>query len=83
MFSWKSTVYIPTPNFSKFGEKVGVGIWVIDFQGNIFMRSGRFPNLQKEFLFSLRRNSALYDIPFQSYDQSKMSKNRYVFTLWP
>jgi hypothetical protein len=66
---------MPTPTFSLDFSKVGIRILVIDFQGNIFMKSGRFQNLQNEFLFSLRCNSTLYDIPFQSYDQSKMSKN--------
>jgi hypothetical protein len=62
---------IPIPTFSKFSENVGVGILVIDFKGNIFMRSDRFQNLQNEFLFNLKRHLPLYDLPFQSYDQSK------------
>jgi hypothetical protein len=63
------------PTFSLDFAKVGVGILVIDFQGNIFMSSDRFQNLLKKVLFNLRRHSTLYDLPFQSYDQSKMSKN--------
>jgi len=55
----------------KIYNKVGVGILVIDFQGNIFMSSDRFQN---KFLFNLRRHSTLHDLPFQSYDQRKMSK---------
>jgi hypothetical protein len=62
---------MPTPTFSLDFSKVGIGILVIDFQGNTFMRSDRFANLQNKFLFNLRRHSTLYDLPFQSYDQSK------------
>ncbi len=79
MFLWKSITKIRIPTFENSSEKVGVGILVIDFQGNLFMRSGRYQNLQNKFLFSLRCNSTIYDIPFQSYDQSKMSKN---VTVW-
>jgi hypothetical protein len=63
------------PNFVKSSKKVGVGILVIDFQGNISMSSDGFQNLRNKFFFNLRRHSTLYDLPFQSYDQSKMSKN--------
>ncbi len=48
-------------------EKVGAGILVMDFQGNIFMSSDGFQNLQKTFFFNLRRHSTLYDLPFPSY----------------
>jgi hypothetical protein len=75
MFPWKSITKMPTPTFSLDFSKVAIGILVINFQGNIFMSSNRFQNLQKKILFSLRRHSTLYDLPFQSYDQSKMSKN--------
>jgi hypothetical protein len=71
MFPGKSITRIPIPTFAKSCEKEGVGILVIDFQGNILMSSDRFQN---KFLFNLRRHSTLYDLPFQSYDQSKMSK---------
>jgi hypothetical protein len=64
-----------TPTFSLDFSKLGIGILVIDFQENISMSSDRFQNLQNKFLFNLRRHSTLYDLPFQSYDQSKMSKN--------
>jgi hypothetical protein len=37
MFSWKSITKIPIPTFSLDFSKVGIGILVIDFQGNIFM----------------------------------------------
>jgi hypothetical protein len=43
------------------------------------MSSDGFQNLQNKFLFNLRRHSTLHDLPFQSYDQSKMSKN---VTVW-
>ncbi len=62
---------MPTPTFSLDFSKVSMDILLIDFQGNIFMSSERFQNLQNEFLFNLRRHSTLYDLPFQSYDQSK------------
>jgi hypothetical protein len=68
MFPWKSITKMPTPTFSLDFEKLGIGIVVIDFQGDIFMSSDRFQN---EFHFNLRRHSTLYDLPFQSYDQSK------------
>ncbi len=55
---------MPTPSFEKSSEKVGVGILVIDFQGNILMSSDRFQN---KFLFNLRRHSTLCDLPFRSY----------------
>ncbi len=71
MFSWKSTTKIPIPSFAKSSQKVGVGILVIDFQGNILMSSDGFQNLLNKFLFNLRRHSTPYDLPFQSYDQSK------------
>jgi hypothetical protein len=67
MFPWKSITKIPTPTFSLDFAKVGIGILVIDFQGNIFMNSDRFQNLQNKFLFNLRRHSTLCDILFQSY----------------
>jgi hypothetical protein len=79
MFPWKSITKIPVPIFSKSSEKVGVGILVIDFQASIFMSSHRFQNLLNKFLFNLKRHSTLCDLPFQSYDQSKMSKN---VTVW-
>jgi hypothetical protein len=66
---------MPTSTFSKSNEKVGVGILVIDFQGNIFMSFDGFQSLQNKFLFNLRRHSTLYARPFQSYDQSKTSKS--------
>ena len=75
MFSQKSITKIPTPTFAKSTEKVGVAISVIDFCENIFMSSDKSQNLQNKFLFNLRRRSTLYDFPFQSYDQNKMSKN--------
>ncbi len=34
-----------------------------------------FQNLLNEFFFNLIRHSTLYDLPFQSYDQCKTSKN--------
>ncbi len=46
MFPWKSITKISIPTFPKSSEKVGVGILVIDFQGNIFMSSDEFHNLQ-------------------------------------
>ncbi len=58
---------MPTPTFSLNFAKVSIGILVIDFQGNIFMSSDKFQNLQNKFLFNLRRQSSLYDLPFQSY----------------
>jgi hypothetical protein len=66
---------MPTPIFSLDFAKVGIGILVIHFQENIFMSSDGFQNLQNKFLFNLRRHSTLYGLPFQSYDQSKMSKH--------
>ncbi len=66
---------MPTPTFSLDFAKVGIGVLVIDFQGNILMSSDRFENLLNKFLFNLRRHSTLYDLLFQSYDQSNMSKN--------
>jgi hypothetical protein len=39
MFPWKSITKIPTPTFSLDFTKIGIGILVIDFQGNIFMSS--------------------------------------------
>jgi hypothetical protein len=66
---------MPTPTFPLDFEKVGIGILVIDFQGNIFMSSAGFQNLVKTFLFNLRHHSTLYDLPFQSYDHRKRSKN--------
>jgi hypothetical protein len=75
MFPGKSITKIHIPTFSLDFVKVGIGILVISFPGNIFMSSGRFQNLLNKFLFNLRRHSTLYDLPFQSYDQSKMSKN--------
>ncbi len=66
MFPWKSITKILIPIF-----EVGVSILVIDFQGNIFMSSDGFQNLQNKILFNLRRHSTFYDLPFQSYDQSK------------
>jgi hypothetical protein len=71
MFSWKSITKIPFPTFAKSSEKVGIDILVIDFQGNIFMNSDEFQNLLNKFLFNLRPHSTLYDLPCQSYDQSK------------
>jgi hypothetical protein len=59
------------PTFEKSIEKVGVGILVIDFQGNIIMSSNGFQNLQNKFPFNLTRRSTLYNLPFQSYDQKK------------
>jgi hypothetical protein len=59
---------MPTPTFSLDFAKVGIGILIIDFQGNIFMSSDWFQN---QFLFNLRRHSTLCDLPFQSYDQNK------------
>jgi hypothetical protein len=73
MFSGKSITKMPTPTFSLYFSKVAIGILVIDFQGNVFMSPNRFQN---KFLFNLRRHLTLYDLPFQSYDQSKMNKNR-------
>jgi len=35
------------------------------------MSSDRFQYLRNKFLFILRRHSTLYDLPFQSYDQSE------------
>jgi hypothetical protein len=64
-----------TPTFSMDFAKAVIGILVIDFQENILMISDRFQNLLKTFLFNLRRHSTLYNLPFQSYGQSKMSKN--------
>jgi hypothetical protein len=58
---------MPTPTFSVDFEKVGIGILVIDFQGNIFMSSDRFQNLPNKFPFNLKRHSTLHE----SYDQSK------------
>jgi hypothetical protein len=75
MFPGKSMTKMPTPTFSLDFAKVSIDILVIDFQENIFMSSGGFQNLQNEFLFNLRRHLTLYDLPFQSYRQSKMSKN--------
>jgi hypothetical protein len=66
---------MPTPTFSLDLEKAGIGILVIDFQGKVFMSSDGFQNLQNKFLFNLRCHSTLYDLPFQNYDHSKMSKN--------
>ncbi len=68
MFPGKSVTKIPIPTFAKSSEKVGVGILVVDFQGNVFMSSDGFQN---KFLFDLRCHSTLHDLPFQSYDQSK------------
>jgi hypothetical protein len=65
---------MPTPTFSLDFSKVGIDILVRDFQGSTFMSSDRFPNLQNKFPFNLRRHSTLYDLPFQSYDQSKNVK---------
>jgi hypothetical protein len=79
MFSWKSITKIPIPSFAKSSEEADVNILVIDFQGNIFMSSDKFQNLQKEFLFNLRRHLTLYDLPFPSYNQSKMNKNVMVW----
>jgi hypothetical protein len=78
---------MPTPSFSLDFIKVGIGILVIDFEGNISMSSDTFQNLLNKFLFNLRRHSTLYGLPFQSYDQSKMSKNTTVdfhagHTIW-
>ncbi len=66
---------MPTAIFSLDFAKVGTGILVTDFQENVFMSSEGFQNLQNKFLMNLRRHSTLYDLPFQSYDQSKMSRN--------
>jgi hypothetical protein len=63
---------MPTPTFSMDFAKVGMGI---DFQKNILMSSDGFQNLLKTFLFNLRRHSTVSNLPFQSYDQNKMSKN--------
>jgi len=63
---------MPTPTFSMDFSKVGIGI---DFQENILMSSDRFQNLLKTFLFNLTRHSTLSNLPFQSYDQSKMSRS--------
>ncbi len=60
-----------THTFSLDFGKLGIGILVIDFQQNILMNSDMFQNLQNKFLFSLRRHSTLYDLPFQRYDKSK------------
>ncbi len=60
-----------TPDFSR----VGIEILVIDFQENILMSSDRFKNLLNKFLFNLTRPSTLYELSFESYDQSKISKN--------
>ncbi len=49
MFPGKSITKIPIPTFAKPSEKAGVGILVIDFQGNIFMSSDGFQNLQTNF----------------------------------
>jgi hypothetical protein len=65
---------MPTAIFSLDFAKVGTGILVTDFQENVFMSSEGF-----QFLMNLRRHSTLYDLPFQSYDQSKMSRN---VTVW-
>jgi hypothetical protein len=46
MFSLKSIAKIPIATFEKSSEKVGVDILVLDFQGNIYMSSDRFQNLQ-------------------------------------
>jgi hypothetical protein len=62
---------MPTPIFSLDFEKVGIGILVIDFQEKNFMSSGGFLNLQNKFLLNSRRHSTLYNLPLQSYDQSK------------
>ncbi len=70
---------MPTPTFSLDFAKVGIGILVIDFPGNIFMSSGGFQNLLNKFLFNLTRHSTLYDLPFQNYDQSKTSRK---VTVW-
>jgi hypothetical protein len=59
------------PTFAKSSEKLGVGILVIDLRGNILMSLDRFQNLQNKSPFNLRRHSTVYDLPFQSYDQSK------------
>ncbi len=75
MFPWKSITKIPTSTFSLDFENVGIGILVIDFQADIFMNLGRFQNLLNKFLFNFRRHSTLEDLPFQSYDQNKTSKN--------
>jgi hypothetical protein len=61
MFPRKSITNMSTPTFSLDFEKVGTGILVIDFQGNIFMSSGRFQNLRNKFLFNLRRHSTLHN----------------------
>jgi hypothetical protein len=70
MFPWKYITKMSIPTFAKSSENVGVGILVIDFQD-----PDGFQNLRNKFLFNLRRHSTLYKLPFQSYDQSKMSKN--------
>jgi hypothetical protein len=62
---------MPISTFSKSSEKLGVGILVIDIQGNFFMSLDRFQNLQNKFLFNLRRHSTLYGLSFLSYNQSK------------
>jgi hypothetical protein len=67
MFPSKSMTKIPIPTFIKSSEKLGVGILVIDFQGNILVSSDRFQNLLNKFFFNSKRHSALYDLPFQSY----------------
>ncbi len=63
---------MPRLTFSLDFATVGIDVLVIDFQGNIFMTSDRFQN---KLLFNFRPYSTLYDLPFQSYDQSKMSEN--------
>jgi hypothetical protein len=53
---------MPTSTFSQDFAKVGIGI---------LMSSEEFQTLQNKFLFNLRRHSTFYELPFQSYDQSK------------
>ncbi len=71
MFSWKYITKTCSLDFSK----VRIGILVIDFQGNILMSSDMFQNLLNKFHFNVRRHSTLYNLRFQSYDQSNLSEN--------
>jgi hypothetical protein len=66
MFPWKSITKIPTPIFSlDFQKSI---YWYFSY---IFMRSDKLQNLHNKSLLNLRHHSTLYDLPFQSYDQSK------------
>jgi hypothetical protein len=84
MFPWKSITKIWIPTFAKSNKKVGVGILLTGFQGNILMHSDGFEN---ETVWH-SNSSVTWTNPFSLQDkenycllQSKRSTNKTLYEV--